>query len=85
MHINYQTKGICAVKIEFDVEEDGKVKNVLFRGGCDGNHKGLASLVEGMDAKEAANRLRGITCGHRSSSCPDQLAQALDEYLSKNQ
>ncbi|NLK37518.1 MAG: TIGR03905 family TSCPD domain-containing protein [Epulopiscium sp.] len=85
MHINYQTKGICAVKIEFDVEEDGKVKNVLFRGGCDGNHKGLASLVEGMDAKEAANRLRGITCGHRNSSCPDQLAQALDEYLSKNQ
>ncbi len=85
MHISHQTKGICAVKIDFDVDENGKVKNVLFKGGCDGNHKGLANLVEGMDAHEVIKRLQGVTCGPRSSSCPDQLAQALEEYLSKQQ
>ena len=71
MHISYDTKGICAAKIDFDLEE-GKVYNLKFNSGCDGNHKGLAKLVE------------GVTCGPRVSSCPDQLAQALESYL-KNQ
>ncbi len=82
MHMSYQPKGICAAKIDFDVEE-GKVYNVKFSNGCDGNHKGLASLVEGMPAEEVAKRLKGITCGPRASSCPDQLAQAVEKYLAQ--
>ena len=80
MHIKYNTKGICAVRIEFDIE-DGLVKNISFLGGCDGNHKGIAALAEGMKVEEAVQRLKGITCGRRTTSCPDQLALALEEYL----
>lgn len=80
MHITYNTKGVCAARVEFDVE-DGVVKNISFLGGCDGNHKGLAALAEGMSPEEAAKRLKGITCGRRNTSCPDQLAQALEEFL----
>ena len=56
MHVKYDTKGICAVRVEFDVE-DGVVKNISFLGGCDGNHKGIAALAEGMTPEEAARRL----------------------------
>ncbi len=80
MHITYNTKGICAARVEFDVE-DGVVKNIHFLGGCDGNHKGLAALAEGMTPEEAARRMKGITCGARKTSCPDQLALALEEFL----
>ena len=83
MHVKYDTKGICAVRVEFDVE-DGVVKNISFLGGCDGNHKGLAALAEGMTPEEAERRLKGITCGRRNTSCPDKLAVALVEYM-KNQ
>ena len=83
MHITYNTKGICAARVEFDIE-DGVVKNIRFLGGCDGNHKGLAALAEGMTPEEAARRMKGITCGARKTSCPDQLALALEEFL-KNQ
>ncbi len=80
MHITYNTKGICAARVEFDIE-DGVVKNIHFLGGCDGNHKGLAALAEGMTPEEAARRMKGITCGARKTSCPDQLALALEEFL----
>lgn len=80
MHITYNTKGICAARVEFDIE-DGVVKNIQFLGGCDGNHKGLAALAEGMTPEEAARRMKGITCGARKTSCPDQLALALEEFL----
>ena len=83
MHVKYDTKGICAVRVEFDVE-DGVVKNISFLGGCDGNHKGLAALAEGMTPEEAVRRLKGITCGRRNTSFPDQLAVALEEFM-KNQ
>ena len=83
MHITYEPKGICARKVEFDIE-DGVVKNISFLGGCDGNHKGLAALAEGMTPEEAAKRLRGITCGTRDTSCTDQLVIALEDFL-KNQ
>lgn len=82
MRISYATKGICASQVTFDVE-DGILRNIQFRGGCDGNHKGLAALAEGMDARDAAVRLKGISCGMRKSSCPDQLALALEEHLGK--
>ena len=83
MHVKYNTKGTCAVRIEFDVE-DGVVKNVEFLGGCDGNHKGIAALVEGQKPEEVAKKLKGITCGRRTTSCPDQLALALEDFM-KNQ
>ena len=83
MHVKYNTKGTCAVRIEFDVE-DGVVKNIVFLGGCDGNHKGIAALVEGQKPEEVAKKLKGITCGIRTTSCPDQLALALEDCM-KNQ
>ncbi len=72
----YKTKGVCSQQIKFDVE-DGKVKNVEFYGGCHGNLQGIGKLVEGMDVNEVISRLEGIKCGFKSTSCPDQLAQAL--------
>lgn len=83
MHYSYQTKGICATQIDMDIEE-GKVRNVKFYGGCDGNHKGIISLVDGMPLQEVIQKLDGITCGHKSSSCPDQLAKALAQYQAEN-
>ena len=66
--------------ISFEIEE-GKVKNVQFFGGCNGNLKGIAALVEGMDAQEVISRVEGIKCGMKATSCPDQLAQALKGAL----
>ena len=80
MQYTYKTKGTCSQMISFEIEE-GKVKNVQFYGGCNGNLKGIASLVEGMDANEVISRVEGIKCGMKSTSCPDQLAQALKEAV----
>ena len=76
----YKTRGTCSAKILFDVRE-GKVYDVKFMGGCNGNLKGIGALVEGMDAQEVISRVEGIKCGMKSTSCPDQLAQALKEAL----
>ena len=78
MRYEYKTKGTCSQKIFFDVE-DGKVTNVQFLGGCNGNLKGIAALVEGMDVNQVISRVEGIRCGMKNTSCPDQLAQALKE------
>ena len=78
MQYEYKTKGTCSQRIFFDIEE-GKVKNVQFVGGCNGNLKGIAALVEGMDAEEVISRVEGIRCGMKGTSCPDQLAKALKE------
>ena len=78
MQYTYKTKGTCSREIVFDVE-NGKVKNVQFIGGCNGNLKGIGALVEGMDIDEVIARVEGIHCGMKSTSCPDQLAQALKE------
>ena len=75
----FKTKGTCSQMIMFDVE-DGKVMNVQFMGGCNGNLKGIGALVEGMEIDEVINRVEGITCGMKKTSCPDQLAQALKAY-----
>ncbi|MCQ2523177.1 MAG: TIGR03905 family TSCPD domain-containing protein [Lachnospiraceae bacterium] len=77
--MHYSPKGICAVGIDFDVNDD-RVSNIKFTGGCDGNHKGIVALCEGMLVDEVITRLDGITCGMRNSSCPDQLAKALTAY-----
>lgn len=78
MQYEYKTKGTCSQRIFFEIE-DGKVKNVQFVGGCNGNLKGIASLVEGMDVKDVIARIEGIRCGMKETSCPDQLAKALKE------
>jgi uncharacterized protein (TIGR03905 family) len=78
MHHTYQTKGTCSRSIDFDIE-DGIVKNVSFTGGCNGNLKGIARLVEGKSAKEVSALLKGVECGMKGTSCPDQLARALEE------
>ena len=76
MQYTYRTKGTCSQMISFDVE-DNKVHNVQFFGGCNGNLKGIGSLVEGMDIDEVISRVEGIKCGMKQTSCPDQLAAAL--------
>ena len=76
MQYTYKTKGTCSREINFEVE-NGKVKNVQFIGGCNGNLKGIAALVEGMDIDDVIARVEGVTCGPKATSCPDQLAQAL--------
>ena len=80
MHKTYKTKGTCSTQIDFDVEE-GKIKNVEFTGGCNGNQKGIAALVEGQDLEVVKDKLRGVRCGFRDTSCPDQLARAIEECL----
>lgn len=74
----YKTKGTCSSRILFDIK-DGKVRNVQFIGGCNGNLKGIGALVEGMDVDEVISRTQGITCGMKPTSCPDQLARALEQ------
>ena len=80
MAYQYRTKGVCSRNISFDIL-DGKVTDVRFEGGCAGNTKGVAALVEGMDAEEAIRRIEGITCGFKGTSCPDQLAKAIRQAL----
>ncbi len=81
--MTYKTKGVCSSAIDFDVV-DNKVTNVNFTGGCSGNTQGVAALIEGMDIDDAIKRLKGIRCGFRPTSCPDQLATALMQYKENN-
>jgi len=76
----YKTRGTCSSQISFDVV-DGKLNNVQFTGGCNGNLKGIGALVEGQDVQDVIQKLEGIRCGFKSTSCPDQLAQALKATL----
>lgn len=76
----YITHGTCSRKIHFALE-DGLIKQVSFEGGCNGNLKGIAKLVEGMEAKHVIERFSGTLCGNRQTSCPDQFAKALQEAL----
>ena len=82
MEYKYRTRGVCASEITFELE-DGIVKNVAFRGGCNGNLKAIAKLVEGKDATEIADLLEGNTCGFKSTSCADQLSIALRKALAE--
>lgn len=78
MQYTYKTKGTCSQMISFEVN-DGKVSNVQFLGGCNGNLKGIGALVEGMNIDDVIARVEGIHCGMKATSCPDQLAKALKE------
>ena len=76
MNYDFSPKGVCARRLEFELDGD-IVKNVRFMGGCNGNLKALAALTEGMTVDQVCERLKGITCGLKNTSCSDQLAQAL--------
>ncbi len=76
MEYTYRTKGVCSVQIDFDIN-GGKVYNVRFTGGCNGNLKALSKLVDGMSAAEIEDKLLGNTCGYKQTSCADQLAKAV--------
>lgn len=78
-HIQYQTSGTCSKLIDVEVDDDNRLADVHFTGGCDGNLKGITQLVRGMKVEEIKQRLSGITCGKKGTSCPDQLTKALEE------
>ncbi len=77
MHYRYKTKNVCSSEINFDLEE-GKLHNVVFTGGCNGNLKAIGKLVEGMDADQVIALLKGNTCGRNFTSCVDQLTKAVE-------
>lgn len=75
--MRFQTKGTCSTAIDIEVN-DGIIESVKFTGGCNGNLQGISALVKGMKVEDAISRLKGIRCGFKNTSCPDQLAQALE-------
>ena len=77
----YKTKRVCSRFIEIETDENNIIKNVTFIGGCNGNTQGIASLVKGMRAEDVISKCKGIDCNGRGTSCPDQLALALEELL----
>ncbi|MBP5620857.1 MAG: TIGR03905 family TSCPD domain-containing protein [Thermoguttaceae bacterium] len=80
MEYSYKTSGTCSRSINFSIN-DGILSNVSFEGGCHGNLQGIGRLVEGMKVDEVERRLKGITCGSKPTSCPDQLAKAIRQSL----
>jgi len=74
---HYKTQGTCSSDIYFKIDEENIIRDVKFERGCSGNLKGIAALCLGLDAKDAASKLEGITCGSKNTSCPDQFAKAL--------
>ena len=78
-HIVYQTSGTCSQQIDLDIDDENRVRNVQFQGGCNGNLQGVSRLVEGMKVEEVKERLGGIRCGYKNTSCPDQLVRALEQ------
>lgn len=83
--MQYRPTGVCSRLIEFTLDDNNCIHDVQFTGGCNGNLKGISSLVEGMNAQEALQRLSGITCGIKNTSCPDQLAKAIQASLASAQ
>ncbi len=78
MHKTYKTHGTCSVQIDYDIK-DNRIYNLKYTGGCNGNLKGIAALVEGQDINNVIKKLKGINCNERGTSCPDQLAKSLEE------
>ena len=82
MKFSYKTKGVCSNTIQFEIENN-ILTNVTYQGGCHGNLQGISALVEGMDVDEVIRRVKGIHCGFKDTSCPDQLAKALEGAKAK--
>lgn len=83
MDYNYKTHGTCSRSIEFSIDENGIITAVSFQGGCNGNLQGISRLVVGQKAEEMAEKLAGVNCNGKGTSCPDQLSKALNEALKK--
>ena len=81
--LSYNTRGTCSKRIDIECE-DGVITDCKFVGGCSGNTQGVASLVKGMRIEDAISRMKGIRCGFKNTSCPDQLAQALEKLIENN-
>lgn len=77
--VNYKTKGTCSREINITVNDDNKIESVEVIGGCNGNLKGISSILVGMDKDEVIKKFSGITCGYKNTSCPDQIAKALSQ------
>ena len=84
MTYSFRPKGVCAQAMQVEIDEQGVIQELQVMGGCSGNLQGIAALVKGMKAEEAIQRLNGIKCGFKNTSCPDQLAQGLEQILTKN-
>ena len=82
MNYKFRTSGVCSSMIEFDLN-DGIVSNVKYTGGCNGNLKGISAMAEGMKVEDVIQRLEGIKCGFKNTSCPDQFAKALRTALAQ--
>lgn len=82
-HLTYTTSGTCSKLIDVTLDDDNRISDVGFLGGCNGNLKGICSLVKGQNAADVVARLKGITCGMKATSCPDQLATALEQMLAQ--
>lgn len=85
MKHSYTTHDTCSTQISFDMDENGRISNVEFTGGCNGNLKAIARLVDGCHATEIEEKLAGITCGRRPTSCADQLAKAVKKVYNENE
>ncbi len=83
MHIDYQTRGVCARLISFDIDADHVLSNVRFTGGCNGNLKMISKFVSGMKAEDVVSKCSGNLCGNKGTSCADQLARAADYALAR--
>ena len=81
MKIEFKTSGVCCRQITLEVDENNIIKDAIFEGGCNGNLCGISRLIIGQDAKDVAEKIKGTTCGTKSTSCPDQLAKAILESL----
>ncbi len=80
--MDYKTKGVCATKISYELDGT-KIKSVNFEDGCPGNLFGISKIVEGMEATDVIKKFKGVKCGRKSTSCPDQLAKALEQGMKK--
>ncbi len=78
-HYTYEPKGVCSIQMDFDIDDENKIHNLVVTKGCNGNLKGIAALVEGQDKDTIIKKLEGIKCNFRDTSCPDQLSNALKE------
>jgi uncharacterized protein (TIGR03905 family) len=78
----YKTKGVCSREIEIEVSE-GVIKSIVIRGGCQGMGQGICRLAEGMKPEDVIKKMKGILCGNKNTSCPDQLSKALETLLEK--
>ncbi len=85
MRYTYYTQGTCSSQIDFEIDDNGIVRDVQFMGGCHGNLQGISTLVRGMKASDVIDKLQGIRCGYKNTSCPDQLANAMREAINSKQ